>query len=89
LTTPRLGLAILSYAAYNLLVTKADTIIMDMEWATGEIIGFHRRRQGINRRACAAGVKPWAHQPTGRLALAAISAAPPGIAKSAGSFAAD
>lgn len=39
-TAAGLGLAILSYAAYNLLVTKADTIILDMERATGEILGF-------------------------------------------------
>lgn len=39
-TAAGLGVAILSYAGYNLLVTKVDAIVLDMERSAGEIIGF-------------------------------------------------
>lgn len=39
-TAAGLGVAILSFAGYNLLVAKLDAIVLDMERAAGEMIGF-------------------------------------------------
>ncbi len=39
-TAAGLGVAILSYAGYNMLVVKMDAIVLDMERSAGEIIGF-------------------------------------------------
>ncbi|MBU4198302.1 MAG: MotA/TolQ/ExbB proton channel family protein [Verrucomicrobia bacterium] len=39
-TAAGLCVAILSYAGYNLLVTKVDGIVLDMERSAGEILGF-------------------------------------------------
>jgi len=39
-TAAGLIVAILCYAGYNLLVTKVDTIVLDMERAAGEMLGF-------------------------------------------------
>ncbi len=39
-TAAGLGVAILSYAGYNLLVVKMDAIVLDMERSAGEIVGF-------------------------------------------------
>lgn len=39
-TAAGLGVAILSYAGYNLLVTRVEAIVLDMEKSAGEILGF-------------------------------------------------
>jgi biopolymer transport protein ExbB len=39
-TAAGLVVAMFSYIAYNLLVSKVDVIALDMEWAAGEILAF-------------------------------------------------